>query len=705
MFKNYIQSFKFSILFFVIFTLTLFFIKYLVQSYLFEKNVLYEKNTLSAIQYTISSTLDQPIDDIKVLGNLPMTKLYIKNNINKSLIEKTFTTITSKKRKYYQLRIIDIDGNEILKILRDRHTGIVTILPKNKLQNKSNSFYFKKGIELDQDKFYITRLDLNKEYGKIEKPLHPTIRFVSPIHSFDGKTKLGLVVINYEASFIFDQIDSFRKSLLGNVSLVNKDGYYLYSTKVKSEEKFWGFEYDNRSKQTLKTLDPERWLSTKRSDEGIHETKDYIFVHKTLEIKDTSSHVNVFWKLISKIEKKDLRSNYKSIQTIFFYSFITIIFLSIFLGNLIQKNRKSKEIIKENAIRISNIYNSSPLVILTLNSDSVIKNYNDKVETVFELAKVDIIGLSLQKVIPDLYYHLVDIGIFDDVKEAENKLETVKIKDRYFDLLFSTWEYKEKNTTLFLKDITKQKKLEDDLKEQQIKNIQSSKLASIGEIAAGIAHEINNPLAIISGYTSQLEKIFKSEKEVSDDIFEKCFTNIKLATEKTTKIVKGLKDFSRDDSEDDMQEVNLKNLVEDTLLLCNKKIINAQIKLSVDQIKDDIRFYCWPVQINQVILNLVHNAIDELLFTKEKSIHIETKVDDRFIFISVSDSGRGISEDIKHKILQPFFTTKAIGKGTGLGLSISNQIAGKHGGDLSFESLEKGTKFTLKLRYQKKLAI
>jgi len=234
------------------------------------------------------------------------------------------------------------------------------------------------------------------------------------------------------------------------------------------------------------------------------------------------------------------------------------------------------------------------------------------------------------------------------------------------------------------------------LLKQQMVTANSSRLASLGEMAAGVAHEVNNPLAIIMGKIDTLKRQLPNDTPASLAL-RKDLDRILNASSRIAKIVGGLRTFSRDGSNDDFQPESLRQIVSETLALCKERFLQNGIDLVTAEVPD-IRAYCRATQISQVLLNLLNNAFDAVMECSVRKIEISFTVDLEVITIHVKDSGSGIKPEIQQKIMQPFFTTKPVGKGTGLGLSISKSIIEQHGGALLLKSNEQGSTFSFSLR-------
>jgi len=230
------------------------------------------------------------------------------------------------------------------------------------------------------------------------------------------------------------------------------------------------------------------------------------------------------------------------------------------------------------------------------------------------------------------------------------------------------------------------------------KLVSTSRLASIGEMAGGIAHEINNPLAIILLRASQARRMLEAHKDILDPRTFEFLEAIESTVTRTKKIIKGLSAFSRSGENDEFKIETISHILEDTLLMCEEDFKNQNIELSIANIPSNLTLECRPVQISQVLLNLLNNArFAAQKHDGEKYVKLEFEELSDLVRIAVLDSGPGIPIDIRDKILSPFFTTKKVGEGTGLGLSISTGIAQSHHGRLYLDTECCNTRFVLEL--------
>jgi PAS domain S-box-containing protein len=246
-----------------------------------------------------------------------------------------------------------------------------------------------------------------------------------------------------------------------------------------------------------------------------------------------------------------------------------------------------------------------------------------------------------------------------------------------------------------VEDITDSRERDAELNATQARLVSAAKMATLGEMAGGIAHEINNPLAIISAKTDIImTRISDGELDVP-----KLLTNlnvIKNTTDRIANIVRGLRSFSRNSEADPAKMTKLNTILDDTIALCKERFQNANVDLQVDK-AGDYSIECRATQISQVIMNLLGNSFDAIQNRDIKWVKVSVTGTDQFVNIKVTDCGDGITKEVVEKIMEPFFTTKEVGKGTGLGLSISKGIAESHHGHLTYDSNNANTCFVLEL--------
>ena len=252
-----------------------------------------------------------------------------------------------------------------------------------------------------------------------------------------------------------------------------------------------------------------------------------------------------------------------------------------------------------------------------------------------------------------------------------------------------------------------QKDLLEKLKSTQAQLVQSEKMSSLGQLVAGIAHELNNPISFIYANMKEMqnyidiltkkEKVDKDEFQYIREDVQKLIIESMEGSNRVKTIVENLRNFSRMD-EGEFTQTDIHKGIDSALLLLTKE---AGERIRFHKEYGDIpEVLCIPGHLNQVFMNLLLNGVQAI--QGEGNIWIKTNLDKSWVIIKIRDDGKGIEEKELNKIFDPFYSTKPVGEGTGLGLSISYGIVEKHNGSILVESeAGKGTTFTVKIPAEK----
>ena len=204
-----------------------------------------------------------------------------------------------------------------------------------------------------------------------------------------------------------------------------------------------------------------------------------------------------------------------------------------------------------------------------------------------------------------------------------------------------------------------------------------SQLVAVGEVASGIAHEINTPLAILSGKLALIKRAASKNPIELEKLNSNCEQGEDVV-KRIAAMVKGIRSLSKAGASDPFVKVDMATIIENLKPICEDKAIRLGVQLKFDGPTCELS--CREVQISQVLLNLINNSFDALESQPTKTIQVTWALVQSQVEIRVTDSGPRISDELADKILQPYFTTKAAGKGTGIGLSLSQTIISQHGG-------------------------
>lgn len=397
-----------------------------------------------------------------------------------------------------------------------------------------------------------------------------------------------------------------------------------------------------------------------------------------------------------------------------------------------EERKKAENAIRESEKKYRDLVQNANSIILQVDKDGRISFMNTYALNFFDYEEKDIIGCSLQGTIvsEDVnsgrnFISFITSGDEEPNEDQDSVFENIR---RNGDRVWISWTRrgihdKDGNTKEYLcigNDLTERVKMQEMM-------VHTEKMVSIGGLAAGMAHEINNPLGVMVQNTQNIVRRLSLELEKNRQVADESevdldgvlryvrarsidafLEDILASGLRAATIVDDMLNFSRR-SDDSKAMVNISGLIDKTLALCShdynlkKKYDFRKIEISRKFQENTPEVYCSPMEIQQVLLNLLSNAAQALKFPegadKKPQIDLRLSFNEDFVQIEVKDNGPGINNDLSKRIFEPFFTTKPVGVGTGLGLSVSYFIiTNRHQGAITVDSEPgQGTCFTIKL--------
>jgi PAS domain S-box-containing protein len=357
--------------------------------------------------------------------------------------------------------------------------------------------------------------------------------------------------------------------------------------------------------------------------------------------------------------------------------------------------------------RLRGLLEATPDALILARRDGTIDFANSQAETVFGYARRELHGQPVGLLIPSRFRadHRRNVSAFFGATGVRQMGGAVALFGKHKDgtefpveVSLSPVEIDGETSVLAaVRDVSERKRLEAIVETSRMQMIASARLSALGEMAGGIAHEINNPLAVIYGLSSDLAESAE-QGEVTAGEVGLVSRQIEQYAERIAKIIKSLRYIARDGARDPFEEVAAAVIVEQVLNLCAQRFKGGAVALGVVPVDPAIWLACRQVQIAQVLTNLLQNAYDATRgLPGEKWVRLEVARVADTVVMSVIDRGHGVPSELKTRIMDPFFTTKPVGEGTGLGLSLSKRIAEDHGGVLEVTERDGHTCFSLHL--------
>ncbi|MBI3399316.1 MAG: HAMP domain-containing protein [Deltaproteobacteria bacterium] len=564
-------------------------------------------------------------------------------------LEQVIFIISQTRPYYYQIRYIEENGREVVRVDSDGKTS--TAISFDKLQDKGDRYYFKEAMKYPRWVCYVSPMDLNIERGEIELPHKPVVRVATTVFDSLGN-KRGIVIINLYASYLIQQMQRMNIAKGGTTFLVNRDGFYLsrLNSQMSDSQSFNLGSTESLSKDFSQETVNKILSGTSGTIKNVSEIISYF------PILTGDAISKEFWVLVIVYPKKAIFASVLKLEIV--YVTIGLIALCVaFIIGLWMARRFTKPIIELHQ------------GVEWIASGDFEHTLNIKTGDEIEGLAAHFNGMTLK------------LKDFSDKTLHWNRFLQEEVTKRTRELEM------EKNKLENI--ITEMQRLTEERMTMERQLFHADKLVSLGELSAGIAHEIGNPLAAIKTVIQAMDEETPFAEEQRE--------YMKRILKEVDRLAAFLKTFSAfaHPSINQSARCRVDSVLKDVIFLVRNEAQKHNIEIDYMMRKDTPEVIIDSDQLKQIFINLILNAIQAMQDGGKIAVSIEN-LDGKGVKISVSDTGPGIPQEIIGKIFDPFFTTKP--SGTGLGLAIVHRIINEHKGEIEVKSeVGKGTIFTVNL--------
>lgn len=648
-------------------------------------------------------------------------------------LERDYAALASLYPHIYQIRLITADGQEWVRV--DRKPKGVYVVPRNELQPKGDRYYFRDAMDVNVGQIYVSPLDLNVEFGKIEKPERPVIRVATPVAAPNG-SKIGVLIINLHADILLEQIQQMANARQGTAYLLDNQGHYV-SRSAGGEAGAFSMEPVERLSHIFPVSITKNLIET-----GISPSigDGWIVAHAPIDYAPQAIAENSKgkWRIALAFPERELFLAVVNLYLLYAVLFVALVVTAI--GGYALSRRLLKpleELSKEtDAISSGDFTRRVPVIgtdeIAALGnkfntmanrlqeSSQAINAHRDQLEEEVRARtrELEQERASLEAVIE----HTADGILAIDREGVIRLLNPAAIRllesgtsplglrvDQFWpqwpdiaadalsgplrcdvELLKQVISLAITPTTagfiVVARDVSREREIQDERRELDRQMFQMEKLTTLGELAMGLAHEIGNPLAGMKAVAQAMQY----EEDIPPGLIE-ALKRMEAEVDRLSGFLRSFHGFAAPQAILP-EPCALGQILDDVLFWTRKDAKSRDIVFELAGIDVMPPLSADPHQLKQVFLNLLMNAVHAM--PKGGTVTVDSKKEAKIARIRVCDTGIGMSAEVLKRIFEPFYTTRR--EGTGLGLAIVRKIIEQHGGTIDANSTPgHGTCFTI----------
>lgn len=611
-------------------------------------------------------------------------------------LAREYLALVEQKPYYDQIRFIRADGMEAVRVVA--RTGGAAILADTELRNRRDQSYFRETLRLAPGQIFVSPLDLNFEPGAVEEPPRPVIRFAVPVADAQGVMR-GIVVLNYLGQRLRDKLAALEGHA-GRVRLLNAQGYWLMAADPEDE---WGFMFPDRSQRSLAELSPPLWQRMARESSGDHRTEaSWIRFERVYPLLGENpptagsafatpvDAARYYWTVaVERSHAAMQAANRALLKKLWTVYGVLVLFAFLVAGALAffaSRNRTLAEVMEK-------VVDNVPVLVAYVDAEQRYRFNNMAYERFFGLKPKQIYGKSMRELLGEAAYRearpYIEQALAGQAVSFERQMPYAGAgpRDVAISYLPDTAPQGEvRGFYVMVNDVSPIRASQRREQQHMLELAHVTRLASMGEMATEIAHEINQPLAAIAMYSAAGLRSLDGECERGK--MESWLEAINAQAKRASEIVKRVRRFVQK-GESQLGPVDLNQIARETAALLGHEARAHEVEI-VEALAEALP----PVQgdrvlLEQVVFNLVRNAMDAVSAEAgARRVTLATSADDRLVYVEVSDTGPGVDPAFAEHIFDSFVTGRR--GGLGMGLAISRSIVEAHGGTLRYSATPGG---------------
>jgi|GEM_PF-2338657 len=631
---------------------------------------------------------------------------------NRVVTEDTFAALARSRPDYMQLRYIDANGQEQIRI--DRHGNEALTIPEANLQNKSSRDYFLDSNNLNLGQIYVSQLDLNVENGEVQVPWQPTLRIATPVFDEDG-SRAGVVVLNISSAGVIGQIQNARVDRSVHVYLTNDNSYWIGG---RPNEELWGFMFGHQAGAHEAYSDV--WNTAQSQHSGLmwHGSTllAYVWLDPIDSIVGISNTADIApterWLRIAELPGAGVSLFFSPIVWGIWLIMVATFALTAWKVREAQR-QKLEVVLRERFLQA--LIDCAPDAVVTIGEDGRIASFSQSAVDMFGYSEKEAIGQPVSMLMPDSFgrnhqkfvsNYLAAPSYAPTATRHTRELTARDKNGNHMPIGLNLGDLGRNQRGRFvaiIRDITEQKKSEAELMRQQQEAVMANRAKSA--FLANMSHELRTPLNAIIGYS---EMLLEEAEDVNRKEFVPDLQRIKRAGQHLLALINDVLDLSK--IEAGKQEINpvafslpaMSDEIESTArVLATKNNNNLRIEEDFNGVST---VFADELKIRQILLNLVSNACK---FTSDGDVSVHMKADPitSEIHMEVSDTGVGMNEAYLAHVFTEFTQEESHLRkqfeGTGLGLAICKKLIEMMGGEIAVVSeKDVGTTITVHIPYE-----